>query len=152
MARLEYRLADAASEYPLMYAYHRIDKDEVSMRFACDYFVKDGAVYEKVSCSLERGLYVVYVRPATEENAAVPGAAEATALGGGIRVELREFLEDAETYPLLHTFRYADDDDALLLLQADRLDWNGGGWTRSSTEVDEDRGVYVYYAVREGAG
>jgi len=78
----------------------------------------------------------------------VPEGAGASALGGGIRIELREFREDASTYPLLHTFRYTDDDDALLLLQADALEWNALAWNKSSTEVDEDRGVYVYYAVR----
>ncbi|TLS49441.1 hypothetical protein FE782_25335 [Paenibacillus antri] len=151
-ARLEYRLADAAGGHPLLYVYNRIDKDEISLRFACDYFVKDGVVYEKLSAALQRGLYVVYVRSATEENAAVPDATGAIALGGGIRVEFREYAEEAETYPLLHTFRYADDDDALLLLQSDAVDWNGFSWNRSSTEVDEDRGVYVYYATRSTEG
>lgn len=136
----------------MLYVYNRIDKDEISLRFACDYFVKDGVVYEKLSAAQQRGLYVVYVRSATEENAAVPDATGAIALGGGIRVEFREYAEEAETYPLLHTFRYADDDDALLLLQSDAIDWNGIPWNRSSTEVDEDRGVYVYYATRSAEG
>lgn len=148
VARLEYRLSDPAAGSPLLYVYNRIDKDEISMRFACDYFVKDGVVYEKLSAALQRGLYVVYVRSATEENAAVPDGSGAIALGGGIRIEFREYREDAETYPLLHTFRYADDDDALLLLQSDAIEWSGTFWNRSSTEVDEDRGVYVYYATR----
>ncbi|MCI3927181.1 hypothetical protein MO973_44115 [Paenibacillus sp. TRM 82003] len=148
MTRLEYRADDVAAGHPLLYVYNHINKDEVSMRFACDYFVKDGVVYEKMSCAFERGIYVIYVRSATEENAYVPDGSASTALGGGIKVELREFSEEASAYPLLHTFRYADDDDALLTLQMDALEWNGFRWTKSSTEVDEDRGVYVYYAVK----
>ena len=147
MARLEYRLSDATANRPLLYVYNQIDKDEISMRFACDYYVKEGVVYEKVSSAFVRGLYVVYVRSAAEESAAVADSAGGGAVGPGIRVELRQYREDAETYPLLHTFRFADDDDALLLLQSDALEWNGREWTKSSTEVDEDRGVYVYYAI-----
>ena len=146
MARLEYRLSDAPAGYPLLYVYNYIDKDEISMRFACDYYVKDGVVYEKLSSAFVRGLYVIYVRAAAEESAAVPDAAGGAALGSGIRVELRHFQEDADAYPLLHTFRFTDDDDALLLLQTNAVEWNGREWTKSSTEVDEDRGVYVYYA------
>jgi hypothetical protein len=151
-ARLEYRLYDADAGHPLLYVYNHIDKDEISMRFACDYYVKDGTVYEKLSCSLERGQFVVYVRTALEENAAVPGNAEALALGGGIRVELREYREDTDHYPVHHTFCYPDDDDALLLLQAGGIERNGTMWLKSSTEVDEDRGVYVYYAVKASEG
>ncbi|HZG84965.1 hypothetical protein [Paenibacillus sp.] len=147
MARLEYRLSHATDESPLLYVYNYIDKDEISMRFACDYYVKEGVVYEKLSAAFVRGLYVIYVRVAAEENAAAPDAAGGSALGPGIRVELRHFREEADVYPLLHTFRFADDDDALLLLQTDVVEWNGREWTKSSTEVDEDRGVYVYYAM-----
>lgn len=145
MARLEYRLLDEPGGFPLLYMYDRIDKDEVSLRFACDYLVKDRTVYEKTSCAIEPGTYVIYVKVAEDEEAAVSEMAPPD-YGGGIRVELREFKRWASHYPVVHVFRFRDDDDALLHLQSDYLTWEGVEWAKTSTEVDEDRRVYVYYA------
>lgn len=146
MARLEYRLLDEARGFPLLYYYDFIDKDEVSLRFACDYLVKDGVVYEKTSCAIEPRTYVVYVKVAEDEHA-VPTGAELTGYWGGIRIELREFGEGSSQYPVVHVFHFRDDDDALLHLQSDYLTHNGVEWEKTSTEVDEDRKVYVYYAI-----
>ena len=42
--------------YPVLYYYNGMDKEEITLRFACDYLVKDQHVYEKMSCALEMGL------------------------------------------------------------------------------------------------
>ncbi len=48
MARLEYRLYTEGGEtFPVLYYYEQIGRDEAALRFACDYFVKSGRVYEK---------------------------------------------------------------------------------------------------------
>lgn len=145
MARLEYRLFDERRGFPLLYEYAFIDKDEVSLRFACDYLVKNRTVYEKTSCAVEPGTYVIYVKVAEDEQAAPAGIGH-PGLRGGIGIELREYREGTSDYPVVHVFRFRDDDDALLHLQSDYVTWNGVEWAKTSAEVDEDRKVYVYYA------
>lgn len=145
MARLEYRLLDEAKGYPVLFYYDPIDKDEVSLRFACDYLVKGHVVYEKTSCAIEPGTYVIYVKPSKEEQA-VDYMHTAAARWNSIQVELREYRENTSLYPLIHTFSFKDDDDALLHLQSDYLLYNGREWQKTSAEVDEDRCLYVYYA------
>lgn len=149
MARLEYRLLDETRGFPVLYYYDFIDKDEVSLRFACDYLVKDRCVYEKTSCAIEGNKYVIYVRVAEEEQVVEPGSV-LHGLWGGIRIELREYREGTAHYPLVHVFEFQDDDDALLHLQSDYLFANGREWAKTSAEVDEDRKVYVYYAQPTG--
>ena len=150
MARLEYRLFDEERGFPLLYYYDFIDKDEVSLRFACDYFVKDRVVYEKTSCTIEPRAYVIYVKTAEDEQA-FAGGSELPGYRDGIRIELREYKSDTSHYPVVHVFRFQDDDDALLLLQSDYVQWNGVEWGKTSAEVDEDRKVYVYYAEPVGS-
>lgn len=145
MARLEYRLLDDSRGYPVLYAYDMIDKDEISLRFTCDYFVKDRLVYEKMSCALELPTYVIYVKHATDEHV-VDSRVLSAPRWGGIRIEVREYRNNSDHYPLVHTFDFPDDDDALLHLQSDFLYLYGREWQKTSTEVDEDRKVYVFYA------
>ncbi|MEI7026401.1 hypothetical protein [Paenibacillus sp. y28] len=154
MARLEYRqYGEWETQFPLLYYYDGIDQDEVSLRFACDYFVKDGVVYEKTSCSIEPHAYVIYVRRSADEYVVDSTRQTPPAFRwGGIRIELREFMEYSDQHPVRHTFRYSDDDDALLCLQSDYLVWDGSEWAKTSAEIDEDRRVYVYYATRTAAG
>ncbi|RNB70264.1 hypothetical protein [Brevibacillus panacihumi] len=145
MARLEYRLLDEAKGYPLLFYYDPIDKDEISLRFACDYLVKGHVVYEKTSCAIEPGCYVIYVKHSTEEQA-VDYTHTAVRRWDSIQMELREFSAEATVYPLVHTYYFKDDDDALLHLQSDYLIHQGREWEKTSTEVDEDRHLYIYYA------
>lgn len=145
MARLEYRLLDEANGYPVLFYYDRIDKEEVSLRFACDYLVKGHVVYENTSCAIEQGTYVIYVRHSTEETA-VDYAERPSVRWGSIQIEMREYRENTRLYPLVHTFSFKDDDDALLHLQSDYLYLNGREWEKTSAEVDEDRQVYIFYA------
>ena len=147
MARLEYRLLDEENGYPLLFYYDPIDRDEVSLRFACDYLVKGHVVYEKTSCAIEPHSYVIYVKRSAEEQA-VDYAQEAVKRWGRIQVELREYKDGTANYPLVHTFSFKEDDDALLHLQSDYLFVNGTEWEKTSAEVDEDRHVYIYYARR----
>jgi hypothetical protein len=145
VTRLEYRLLDETNGFPVLYYYEPIDKDEISLRFACDYFVKGGSVYEKTSCAIEQTTYVIYVKPAEDEQTVT--YTDAAALRWGqVQIEVREYREGTNQYPLVHLFQFMDDDDALLHLQSDYLYLHGREWEKTSTEVDEDRKVYVYYA------
>lgn len=147
MARLEYRLYDESQTYPVLVYYDFIGKDEVSLRFACDYWIKNKKVYERTANQLDGSKYIIYVREAIEEH--VLEHAQDDSYWGGICVELREFREGTDQYPVVHRYELHDDDDALLLLQSDSLTLHGNVWARTSTEIDEDRKVYVYYAVPE---
>lgn len=145
MARLEYRLLDEANHFPVLYYYDQIDKDEISLRFACDYFVKGGVVYEKSSAAIEPAAYVIYVKPSAEEKV-VPYTDAASLRWARVQIEVRHYQEHTSHYPLVQLFQFTDDDDALLHLQSDYLMLQGKEWEKTSTEVDEDRKVYVYYA------
>ncbi|WJH35832.1 hypothetical protein N6H14_07890 [Paenibacillus sp. CC-CFT747] len=142
MARMEYRKLEDG--FPVLYHYASITPDEISLRFACDYLVKEGKVYEKTSCAAEDGCYVVYVKESTEEKA-IPGASSRPSWRG-IRVELRKFDEFARHYPVLHHWDFDRFEEALLQLQSNYVYWGDKEWERTSTEVDEDRKLYVIYA------
>ena len=73
MAKLEYRLYNDGGLYLTLYVYERIHEQEISLRFACDDFVKDGRADEKTSGAIEAGLYVIYVTEALEECALPSG-------------------------------------------------------------------------------
>ncbi|NHN33414.1 hypothetical protein [Paenibacillus agricola] len=146
MARLEYRLFGEGNTFPVLYYYDRIDLDEVSMRFACDYFIKEGTVYEKTSCAAEVDGYVIYVKRSLEEKPA-PWGSPRQGKSNGLSLELREFSEYTADYKLIHTFVFQKSLEMLLRLQANYVYREGVEWSRTSTEIDEDRETYVYYAV-----
>ncbi|TGV13697.1 hypothetical protein EN829_049640, partial [Mesorhizobium sp. M00.F.Ca.ET.186.01.1.1] len=99
--------------------------------------------------AIEGGTYVIYVRHSSEETA-VDYAERPSVRWGSIQIEMREYRENTRLYPLVHTFSFKDDDDALLHLQSDYLYLNGREWEKTSAEVDEDRQVYIYYAQPAG--
>jgi hypothetical protein len=145
MAKLEYRLLDEQNGFPVLYYYENIEKNEILMRFSCDYFVKERTVYMKTSCAVEGDIYVIYVERADDEHV-VDSTLHPLAHQAGIRLELREYKEDMAVYPLLHTYEIKNAEDVLLYLNANFLYLGGREWEKTSTEVDEDRQVYVFYA------
>ncbi|UQZ87274.1 hypothetical protein SK3146_06571 [Paenibacillus konkukensis] len=147
MARLEYRLyEEGSSEFPLLYYYDRIERDEIALRFACDYLVKEGTVYEKTSNAVEDGCYVIYIKQAEDEKIVPFWGKPDGALPEGIKLELREYREFTTDYRLVHTFSFADSLEAMLHLSANYLYADGKEWYRTSTEIDEDRETFVFYA------
>ena len=54
MPRFEYRLSNAAEDYPVLYFYEAMDEVEAAMRFACDYFVKEGKTWLKTAYSISQ--------------------------------------------------------------------------------------------------
>lgn len=149
MARLEYRLLDEASGFPVQYFYDRIGKCEIAMRMNCDYFVKDSQVFEKTSCAIDGGVYVVYVQLADDEKVVDPSQKPDWKT---IRIELREYKEDTAYYPVIHTYEFREDLEALLHLQSNFLYLYGKEWEKTSAEIDEDRKVYVWYGKENPRG
>jgi hypothetical protein len=146
VSRLEYRLYGEDVGFPLLVYYDPIDREEAALRFACDYFIKDGTVYEKTSCAVEDTCYVVYVKRAAEERV-MPWGQTGAGEPRGLRMELREYREFGADYRLVHTYLFQDSLETMLHLQANYLYWDGVEWFRTSTEIDEDRETFVYYAV-----
>jgi hypothetical protein len=151
VARLEYRALEEAQGFPVLYYYENISLEEVAMRVACDYLVKNGIVYEKTSSAIEKETYVVYVKVAEEEQA-LAEKPTLLAVPRAIRIELREFREETAEYPVVHVFEFSKAMEALLHLQSDYHYVEGQEWLKSSVEVDEDRRVYVLYAQRMEEG
>jgi len=147
MAQLEYRLFDEAKGFPALYHYDSIPKDEIVMRFLCDYLVKDGVVYEKTSNAMEMPLYVIYVKHADDE---IPIPVNRRSKGGlgFIVMEIREYREDAEEYPIIQNIELSTLTDMALLGQCNYLMLEGVEWEQTSLEVDEDRQTYVLYVKR----
>ena len=149
MPRFEYRLSDAAQEYPVLFFYEAMDDLEIAMRFACDYFVKEGKTWLRTASAVEASQFVLYVE-AVAEDAAEDGNETKPVLAGGIAVEVREYREGAAEYPLIHQFGFTSQSQALAYLLADTMILFGQEWEKTSTEIDEDRQAYVYYCRKTG--
>ncbi|MHB1653139.1 MAG: hypothetical protein ACYCVD_11770 [Desulfitobacteriaceae bacterium] len=144
MATLEYRLDDAEQGYPALYHYPDIAKDELSLRLLCDFFTKDGVVYEKTSTALEDKLHMIYVQRSTGESPTVNNLRSTVGMGF-IVLEIREFREGSKDYPLLEAREFNTILDLILYAQVDCPTFNEMPWEKKSLEVDEDRKVYVLY-------
>lgn len=143
MAYFEYRLFAESKGFPVLFGYESMAAEEAALRFACDRFVKEGRVYEKTSAANEDDSYVVYV----EEKRNVPSPLSGPPLTGReIVVELREFADFANDYPLVHIFRCNDLTSALLYVMADYVYVADNEWLKIRSEVDEDRECYIIYA------
>ncbi|WP_240511932.1 hypothetical protein [Paludifilum halophilum] len=146
MARLEYRLDHSENGYPVLYYYEPIDAEEISTRMVCDYFVKGKRVYEKISCTAGRNQSVILVREAEEEEVLSSEILQRPEWSG-LRLEVREFREEAVYYPVVQTMHFSDADHLRTYLQSDAFDVNGRPWQKTSAEIDENRRVYVLYAI-----
>lgn len=144
MEKLEYRLLDEAKGYPSLYHYPSIPKEEVVVRFLCDYLIKDGVVYEKTSNAVEASLYVIYVKVAKEEKP-IPSSRRTKVGMGFIVMEVRLFSEDASEYPIIANLEFNNLIELALLAQCNYLMLDAQEWEQTSFEVDEDRQTYVLY-------
>ncbi len=147
MAQLEYRLLDEAKGFPPLFSYGSIPKEEIAVRFACDYFTKEGVVYEKTSCAVEPGLYVIYVQPAQGQQPMTSERRSSTG-PGLIGLEIREFASGNTYFPVIHKLEFTNLNELLLHIQCNYLTLNGTEWEKTSAEVDEDRKKYVLYVQR----
>ncbi|NOU95196.1 hypothetical protein GC093_18495 [Paenibacillus sp. LMG 31456] len=147
MPRLEYRLYGEDSGFPLLYYYDSVEREEIALRFACDYLVKESEVYEKTSNAVEEACYVIYVKRADDERV-MSWKKPDSGRTSGLRMELREYRELGANYRLVHTYNFQDNLAAMLHLEANFLYVDGQEWYRTSTEIDEDRETFVFYAVK----
>jgi len=146
LARLEYRLWDESGNESILFYYNDIKNTEIAARMTCDYFVKEGRVYEKDSTFWENGLYIIYVHPVDDE---LVHEGEPNYLSKReVVLEVREFKENTEYYPLIQVYFLNNMDKMATLLQGDRYYSGGIQWEKTSAETDEDRGAFVLYGIR----
>lgn len=145
MARLEYWLVDSLGRETLLYYYKDMRRSEISARQVCDYFVKERKVYEKISTYTDGHTFFIYVRPSLEET---PGESlPVYSARRTVYLEIREYKEWSNQYPLLQVYPLEETDKVVPILQSDLFRFSGSLWEKTSAETDEDRGTYVYYAI-----
>lgn len=142
MVKLEYRLLDEKNDYPVVCFYDAISEHEVMARFACDFFIRGGVIYEKTSCAVEPQAYVIYVLESGPANSALV----MHSANKGVRLEFRQDEKCQSPGLLMQTYGYDSYIELILHLQSDYCYWQGAEWQKSSTVIDEDRMAYVYYA------
>lgn len=148
MAQLEYRLLDEEKGFPALFGYESISKEEVITRCLCDFFIKEGIVYELTSSAKEEFLHVIYVKKVEEKpNLQTPG--QITGMGY-ILLELREFQEEAESYPVMKTLEFGNPQDLMLYAVSQYINFQDSEWEKTSFEIDEDRKVFSLYLKKEG--
>jgi hypothetical protein len=146
LAQLEYRLLDAENGFPALYGYENIQKEEIIARCLCDYFIKEGTVYELTSSAKEEFLHVIYVKKIEDKpHPQTPG--QITGMGY-ILLELRQFLEDAESYPVMKTLEFGNMQDLLLYAVSRYINFQDCEWEKTSFEIDEDRQVFSMYLMK----
>lgn len=143
MAQLEYRLLDEEKGFPALYGYEQVQKEEIIARCLCDYFIKEGIVYELTSSAKEEFLQVIYVKKVEDNpHPQTPGQINGM---GYILLELREFQEEAESYPVMKTLEFGNMQDLLLYAVSHYINFQGSEWESTSFEIDEDRQVFSLY-------
>jgi hypothetical protein len=142
LVKLEYRLLDEKNDYPVVCFYDTISEHEVMARFACDFFIRGGVIYEKTSCAVEPQAYVIYALESGPANSALV----MRNANKGVRLEFRQ--DEKCQFPglLMQTYEYDSYIELILHLQSDYCYWQGAEWQKSSAVIDEDRMAYVYYA------
>lgn len=143
MERLIYYLHKGEQYEPFIeYSAETVGRDEFYARQLCHYFIYRGTQYELFSNELENELDVIVVKEIGRNRS---GEDERSFRGQGIHLEFRRPDERAN-YPLLLRISCETHFDVIryLLKHVVTLP-DVGQMLVTSTEIDEDRGVYVMY-------
>lgn len=149
MKRLTYYLDKGNDEYVPLYEYSAADVgiDELYARQLCTYFIMRGQQYELISTEMDGEEEQLVVKDCGKNNHV---ADELGFHGQGLFIEIRRFREE-ENYKLLTTIPCNSHFDVIRYLLKDIVDVPEIGHKHvTSTEIDEDRGVYVLYVKEIG--
>lgn len=144
MKQLTYYLDKGNGDYEPFYQYDlpTVGVDECYARQLCTYFIARGTQYELTSNEMAGEEEILVVK---ETGRNLQGEKETNYRGQGIHIEFRS-PELRENYRLLSCIPCDAHYDVLRYLLKDIVDVPGSGQMLVvSTEVDEDRGVYVIY-------
>lgn len=144
MQKLTYFIDRGQGEYEPFYEYHlsQMGEDEVYARQLCTYFIMQGIQYQLISNEM-MGEDEILVLEEMGPNTQLPD--EQNYRGKGLHLEFRSSLPE-ENYRLLHVRHCESHFDVIRFLLKDVVDipFVGQVYT-TSTEIDEDRGVYIIY-------
>jgi hypothetical protein len=142
--QLTYYLDKGNGQFEPFYQYNlpTVGVDECYARQLCTYFIVRGTQYELISNEMSAEEEILVVK---ETGRNLQGEKEKNYRGLGIHIEFRNH-ELRENYRLLSCTPYDSHYDVLRYLLKDVVDVPGTGQMLvTSTEIDEDRGVYVIY-------
>ncbi|MBT2681000.1 RNA helicase [Bacillus sp. ISL-35] len=144
MKKLTYFIHDGKGGYEALYEYTSaaVGIDEFYARQLCTYFVIKGNQYELVSNEMNGEEEILVLEDRGRNNSFID---EKNYRGLGIHVEFRRYRE-SENYKLLSAVPCQTHLDVIRYLLKDVTDVpEVGQMVVTSTEIDEDRGVYVLY-------
>lgn len=129
--------------------YHNITLEEIILRFSSEYWVKGNRVYQRINCSWdeEETVAMVDLEEDVEEDV-LDSRIVFAPTWEGIRIEVRHYFEEIEEgkeYPLIDRLQFVDPHQAMVVLMCDHIFLKKKKWIIVSTEVDENRKVYVLY-------
>lgn len=144
MHKLTYFIDRGNGEYQPFYEYKQPEtfEDEFYARQLCTYFIIQGTQYQLTSNEM-KGSDEILVLEEMGINERLPD--EQSYRGRGVHIEFRSSLEE-ESYRLLYCLPCETHFEVIRFLLKDVVDIpNLGQFYTTSTEIDEDRGVYVIY-------
>jgi hypothetical protein len=149
MKKLTYFIDKGNGHYEPFYEYTvpAVGIDELYARQLCTYFIMRGCQYKLISNEMD-GEEDILVLQEIGRNVSV--ADEVGFRGKGLHIEIRRFKE-VENYKRLALIPCETHFDIIRYLLKDVVDVPGHGqMLMTSTEIDEDRGVYVIYVKEPG--
>ncbi|WML43902.1 RNA helicase [Neobacillus sp. PS3-40] len=149
MKKLTYFIDKGNGDYEPFYEYTvpSVGVDELYARQLCTYFIMRGRQYQLVSNEMEGEDDILVLQ---EIGRNVTSANEFGFRGKGLHIEIRKFREE-ENYKRLALIPCKTHFDIIRYLLKDVVDVPGSGqMMMTSTEIDEDRGVYVIYVKELG--
>ena len=144
MKRLIYYVDKGNGHYEPFYEYTEtnVGIDEFYARQICTYFIMRGTQYELVSNEMEEDMEVLVLK---EMGRNLSGEDEKSFRERGIHIEFRN-PNERENYRLLSRIPCDTHFEVIRYLLKDVVDIPSiGQMLVTSTEIDEDRGVYVIY-------
>jgi len=148
MPKLLVRQWIEGSSLVIVNEYRNIPIEEILLRFSCDYWVKGQRVFQMAGRAMEGDTAIIDVEEDVDEKVNQPGLVFAPTWEG-VRIEVRHYMEDVEEYPLIDRMQFADPRQAMAIFWSDRILLQDRRWVKTSTEVDENRKVYVLYVQPE---
>ncbi|MED3552573.1 RNA helicase [Cytobacillus praedii] len=144
MEKLTYYIDKGNGHYEPFYEYtiQNVGKDEFYARQLCTYFIMRGTQYELTSNEMNGEEDILVLK---EMGRNLLGEKEISFRGKGLHIEFRS-PEERENFKLFARISCNTHFDVLRFLLKDVVDVPGiGQRCVTSSEIDEDRGVYVLY-------
>lgn len=144
MKKLTYFIDNGNGDYTPFYEYTVpfVGIDELYARQLCTYFIMKGREYQLISNEMNGDEDILVIK---EMGKNLYATDEKGFQGKGLHIEIRRFREE-ENFKLLSLIPCQTHFEILRYLLKDIIDVPGLGQKQvTSTEIDEDRGVYVLY-------